>query len=774
MSFRKIGGTNRSSNNHIVTSEYAASSNSISQNTFVGDLSCNSIIVEDISINGNIFISKSNNIQVNLEKDMSFNNLDISENLIVNNHATIFDVSINNNLDISENLLVKNHATIFDVSINNNLDVSNILTANVITVQTLNINSALNLSDVSINHLDITSHLFAPEVSFNNLDVSNHLYANDASINHLDVFNHLYTNDASINNLDVLNNLTVNGTFTVNNIDISNQILGINSGDASGNIGLMMQTDTSNVFFGYDISENMCFITKTSYEPDTSFNIYDTLEQDNSINLVSNLVNLQVNKLKAQKLECADFTVTTNNFNHITVNEKATIKNLSVEENINCGKTIKLENNTFSVGSMVNVYKDESNAILETDYDIYITDKWAIYVFDNSGNYSMNLNVLEENGEVQDISLGYIICGGGEGGGHSTINGNALKYGYGGAPGYVKYEYETISSDGNINIQMSIGSGGEASGYDGQEFKGGEPGNLSSVNINGDNYDSSGGGIEDFNMTDDYNENNYNSSLNHIIIDTDFEIKLGGRGGYGNYLVDSNYFDASFGGGGGGSNGVYISNGGISSSYGIKGLYKQQNGDTDYTSFINGSNGTSYLDPSGGNGGNGHYGGGGGGGGFGDTSSNYGLGGKGGDGVVCIIIDKTKFGSVIKDVEEIQCGRLGAFQIETTKLKTKSDYRLKTNVEDLQEVYNVDKLRPVMYNINSSKEIGLIAHEIQEYYPFLVSGVKDGKEMQTVNYTGLIGVLIKEIQLLKSAVKEQLELVREQGNEIKLLKDGNN
>jgi len=95
-------------------------------------------------------------------------------------------------------------------------------------------------------------------------------------------------------------------------------------------------------------------------------------------------------------------------------------------------------------------------------------------------------------------------------------------------------------------------------------------------------------------------------------------------------------------------------------------------------------------------------------------------------------------------------------------------------VEDLQEVYNVDKLRPVMYNINSSKEIGLIAHEIQEYYPFLVSGVKDGKEMQTVNYTGLIGVLIKEIQLLKSVVKEQSELVREQGNELKLLKDGNN
>jgi hypothetical protein len=55
-----------------------------------------------------------------------------------------------------------------------------------------------------------------------------------------------------------------------------------------------------------------------------------------------------------------------------------------------------------------------------------------------------------------------------------------------------------------------------------------------------------------------------------------------------------------------------------------------------------------------------------------------------------------------------------------------------------------------------------------------VSGVKDGKEMQTVNYNGLIGVLIKEIQLLKSVVREQSELVKEQGNKINLLENGNN
>ena len=45
--------------------------------------------------------------------------------------------------------------------------------------------------------------------------------------------------------------------------------------------------------------------------------------------------------------------------------------------------------------------------------------------------------------------------------------------------------------------------------------------------------------------------------------------------------------------------------------------------------------------------------------------------------------------------------------------------------------------------------IGLIAHELQKEYPFLVNGEKDGKNIQSVNYDGLISILIKEIQHLK-------------------------
>jgi hypothetical protein len=63
-------------------------------------------------------------------------------------------------------------------------------------------------------------------------------------------------------------------------------------------------------------------------------------------------------------------------------------------------------------------------------------------------------------------------------------------------------------------------------------------------------------------------------------------------------------------------------------------------------------------------------------------------------------------------------------------------------------------LKPIIYDHIDSKQtnIGFLAHEVQEYFPFLVSGEKDGSEIQSINYTGLIGVLTKEIQDLKKRV----------------------
>jgi hypothetical protein len=94
--------------------------------------------------------------------------------------------------------------------------------------------------------------------------------------------------------------------------------------------------------------------------------------------------------------------------------------------------------------------------------------------------------------------------------------------------------------------------------------------------------------------------------------------------------------------------------------------------------------------------------------------------------------------------------------ITTTSLTTTSDYRIKTNIQTLDGTFTVDNLRPVSYynTLANNQDIGVIAHELQQHYPFLVHGNKDDDDYQSVNYTGLIGVLINEIQQLKKRVTE--------------------
>ena len=94
--------------------------------------------------------------------------------------------------------------------------------------------------------------------------------------------------------------------------------------------------------------------------------------------------------------------------------------------------------------------------------------------------------------------------------------------------------------------------------------------------------------------------------------------------------------------------------------------------------------------------------------------------------------------------------------ITATSYNATSDYRLKTDLKELEANDSVQNLRPLKYLKGGKNDIGLIAHELQEYFPELVKGEKDGKEMQSVNYIGLIGVLINDIKRLIKK-NEQLE-----------------
>jgi hypothetical protein len=92
-----------------------------------------------------------------------------------------------------------------------------------------------------------------------------------------------------------------------------------------------------------------------------------------------------------------------------------------------------------------------------------------------------------------------------------------------------------------------------------------------------------------------------------------------------------------------------------------------------------------------------------------------------------------------------------------------SDARLKSNIESLGST--LPKLLQIdgkSYEMKGKQKIGLLAQEIKEVFPELVS--EDDNEMLAVNYQGLVPVLI-------NALKEQDAKMKEQQSEIDELKE---
>jgi hypothetical protein len=110
-------------------------------------------------------------------------------------------------------------------------------------------------------------------------------------------------------------------------------------------------------------------------------------------------------------------------------------------------------------------------------------------------------------------------------------------------------------------------------------------------------------------------------------------------------------------------------------------------------------------------------------------------------------------------------GTTGTFSNTVTAVafNSTSDYRIKENIKELSlDNFTIDKLRPVNYynKIIGKEDIGFISHEVQQYLPLLVNGIKDGEQEQNMNYIGLIGILVKEIQELKKRINLLEEKVK--------------
>ena len=93
----------------------------------------------------------------------------------------------------------------------------------------------------------------------------------------------------------------------------------------------------------------------------------------------------------------------------------------------------------------------------------------------------------------------------------------------------------------------------------------------------------------------------------------------------------------------------------------------------------------------------------------------------------------------------------------STSYNQSSDYRLKENqVPIVGALAKLLQLKPYTFNWIAdpkTKATGFFAHEIQKVLPEAVSGEKDGKEMQAVDYSKVVPLLTAAVQELTDRVK---------------------
>ena len=96
--------------------------------------------------------------------------------------------------------------------------------------------------------------------------------------------------------------------------------------------------------------------------------------------------------------------------------------------------------------------------------------------------------------------------------------------------------------------------------------------------------------------------------------------------------------------------------------------------------------------------------------------------------------------------------------ISASSFNATSDRRIKSNIVSLHTPtinndFTVDHLNPVTFfnTITNKNDIGFIAQEVEEVYPFMVNS---DNEYKSLNYISIIGLLVKEIQDLKKEIRE--------------------
>jgi len=91
-----------------------------------------------------------------------------------------------------------------------------------------------------------------------------------------------------------------------------------------------------------------------------------------------------------------------------------------------------------------------------------------------------------------------------------------------------------------------------------------------------------------------------------------------------------------------------------------------------------------------------------------------------------------------------------------TSYNVTSDYRLKQDFKEYDGLSLINKIKTYDYQwkIDKTRMYGVVAHELQEVIPYAVQGVKDGEQMQSVDYSKLVPVMVKAIQEQQAQIKD--------------------
>ena len=91
----------------------------------------------------------------------------------------------------------------------------------------------------------------------------------------------------------------------------------------------------------------------------------------------------------------------------------------------------------------------------------------------------------------------------------------------------------------------------------------------------------------------------------------------------------------------------------------------------------------------------------------------------------------------------------------STSYNTSSDYRLKQDLKPINGLDLISKIKVYDYEWKSDKSraYGVLAHELQEVIPQAVNGEKDAEQMQGVDYSKLVPILVQSIQELKEEIE---------------------